>query len=560
MKNLTTIELMLLNKAIPPLDQHSINEIYRIERLDVKTFNEADVRAEIIDPLLSIIGYRKGKDFSVDREKMIQFRGKTKKYLDYNLTLWEKNFWLIEAKRPNFSQSEFGYDDLRQALEYSIHPEINAALIVLCDGINLEIFDRDESLNESILNILIKDLSKYIDTIRNILDPLQVWFFYRRRIIKSIDRAFEHEGNEGRLSEFTDLITKRLNSKRGQILSNFKKMITLDDNNYIHHIKKAKFDEIIDVHFYLKTTNQGTEILTQNLLKDKSPRSLFQTIYKMFPDDPKDYNDTYFMYSLNYLLSLEQEGVEINWLPAWLSKGNKPSLEVGIINLIKNMLNHFKENKSIKIILLASNTFRRINKILSILLPIQKNIATLEHLKTRYTENEFSWIQIMSSENHHILLGLDQFTLNATFDFVQSFYQKNKNDNLAMKKLKELWNFECSLLNEYPNYIELLKESDYGEMHPTEATDVVYDSLGHGALCIIKKYPKWEEYILENYKKDIENLFNMGSWAAKLMLGYSPEEKVQLSIQNNDLAERFFFNDLNTLNILSNHYRYRSYI
>ncbi len=50
------------------------------------------VREEIINPILRIMGHRKGDFSSVDREKHISFAGKTSKYIDYNLTLWESNF------------------------------------------------------------------------------------------------------------------------------------------------------------------------------------------------------------------------------------------------------------------------------------------------------------------------------------------------------------------------------------------------------------------------------------------------------------------------------------
>jgi hypothetical protein len=39
-----------------------------------------------------------------------------------------------------------------QAIEYAVHPNINAALVVLYDGIIVEIFDQEVSVTEPILH------------------------------------------------------------------------------------------------------------------------------------------------------------------------------------------------------------------------------------------------------------------------------------------------------------------------------------------------------------------------------------------------------------------------
>lgn len=163
---------LLLDKALTPLSGMDVQELVRLQKLDVTSFTEADVRAEIIDPMLRILGYRKGEDSSVDREKHISFADKTSKYIDYSMTLWEKNFWLIEAKRPIFGKDQFGYKELSQAVEYAVHPEINAALVVLCDGRKIEIFDREEDLVNPICRISIAEIACEFDKLRKLLSPV----------------------------------------------------------------------------------------------------------------------------------------------------------------------------------------------------------------------------------------------------------------------------------------------------------------------------------------------------------------------------------------------------
>jgi len=173
------LDQLLLQKVAEPPSSDQVAELERISDLNVDGFKEADVREEIINPLLRIIGYRKGNEYSVDREKHIKFVGATSRYIDYSLTLWEQDFWLIEAKRPKPSQKSFGYEDASQAFEYASHPDIRAALVVLCDGIKLELFDREENVEAPILSILIKNIVHEYHKLATYLSPLNVWFFYR---------------------------------------------------------------------------------------------------------------------------------------------------------------------------------------------------------------------------------------------------------------------------------------------------------------------------------------------------------------------------------------------
>ena len=215
------MDQLLLRKAVHPLSSKEVAEIKRIASLDVQDFKEADVREEIINPILKIMGYQKGNEYSVDREKHIKFVGSTKRYIDYSLTIWEQDFWLVEAKRPNRQQDSFGYKEVSQAFEYASHPEIRAALVVICDGFRLELFDREENVEHPIFGFLISELSgKYLE-LAQYLTPLNVWFFYRRRLLRELDRAFEKESNLGRVSEFKKIMSRHLDGMRGRVLSNF---------------------------------------------------------------------------------------------------------------------------------------------------------------------------------------------------------------------------------------------------------------------------------------------------------------------------------------------------
>ncbi|MFX8766430.1 hypothetical protein ABTM49_19490, partial [Acinetobacter baumannii] len=65
-------------KALEPLTIEAISVIKKIQETNVCDFNETEVRAFIIDPIVRILGYDKGTDFSVDHGRKIEFLDKNK--------------------------------------------------------------------------------------------------------------------------------------------------------------------------------------------------------------------------------------------------------------------------------------------------------------------------------------------------------------------------------------------------------------------------------------------------------------------------------------------------
>src|SRR3546814_5926446 len=127
------IKKLLLHKAVKPPSKEEIDELRRLSTLDVSSYSEADVRAEIIDQVVRILGYRKETFFSLVREKHLKVLD-ADMFIDYSMTLWSESFWVIEEKKVKRDELRFTATAIQQALRYAAHPDINAALLVLCDG------------------------------------------------------------------------------------------------------------------------------------------------------------------------------------------------------------------------------------------------------------------------------------------------------------------------------------------------------------------------------------------------------------------------------------------
>lgn len=544
-------EALLLHKELPELESRQLEELVRIESLDVENYTEADVRAEVIDPIVRILGYQKGQFSSVDREKHIRFLGKTHKYIDYSFTLWQENFWIIEAKRP-MNGDHFGYSELSQATEYAIHPAINASIIVLCDGIKMEIFDREEDLESPIVTIKIENLSRDFHLLRKILSPVNIWFFYKRRVLRSIDKAFEVEFNQSRANEFLEIIERRFAEKTNQIRQNFQKM-QFDHDAYDRELAKASFDEIIDVHYFMPQSRNSVKIMNSVIARSLEQVGAYKVFSRLMPDYYREFNPNYYMYLLEFLIELDQKQVTLPYVPCWLFERENCTPESLIKKLIKQMLTYFEEDEPRKIILLASSAYRRVYKMMSVIQPHIRGTAEAKHLWTRLHDSEFSWGQILSSSEGNIVRDFDILPLHATTRFVKHF-SKGRNpfkSALAKHQLNELWSFEHAIFNKYPNYLELLKELDYGELHPTEVIDIIYDDLAHGCLCIVEKYPKWIKYVREHHYDLVVDSSALGSWSAKKIVGHVTKEKAYLdSIR----IQRFFFGDATKYKELSKQY------
>lgn len=211
----------LLSKAPTPLSESDIAILKQLTLLDVTTYSEADVRAEIIDPILRVLGYQKQTYFSLEREKTLSILNE-KQFIDYSMTLWSEHFWVIEAKKVKRRKLEFTSKELNQAMLYATHPDINAALLVLCDGRLIEVYDRDESLTKSALHIPIKELPDRFHELQALLAPWQSWFFRKRRILRLTERVLGLEMNINRLAEFQRAFNSQVESMRSKVLENAK--------------------------------------------------------------------------------------------------------------------------------------------------------------------------------------------------------------------------------------------------------------------------------------------------------------------------------------------------
>lgn len=145
--------------------------------------NEADVRGEIIDPLLRRLGYGMGTEYPILRERTVQLRypnaylgkkspGKDpalRGRADYICEVRGFGRWVVEAKPPS---QDITLDDVEQAHSYSTHPEIQARFFVLSNGHRALVFESNRGPGVApLLEFPLEDLESNWFALQNLLSP-----------------------------------------------------------------------------------------------------------------------------------------------------------------------------------------------------------------------------------------------------------------------------------------------------------------------------------------------------------------------------------------------------
>jgi hypothetical protein len=547
-----TIEDLLQHKALSPLSHEDILTLEKIQALNTDGYPEAEVRAYVIDPIVKMLGYEKGTTFSPDLERRVDFID-SRKQIDYKCTLWEENFWIIEAKKPKAKRKRktFEYAVFKQTLEYAVHPQINAALVVLCDGDMFEVFDREANVKDPILRFNRSDLVQRFDDLRALLAPWQVWFFEKRRITRLIDKVFDREFNLQRLAEFQQTIDTQLQRKWAVVLTNYQKTFDAkqDHREQIELLRSMSTDDIVDGWFFLNLPIPEIFAIIHALV-DRCLENPFPVLYKLFPDHPRDASDTYYAYALVFLAVLRKRTENGNfrtpWLPAWLKKpdSNDTDIEAAVQILMMRCLTQFRDDQPRKITLLCYAAVRRILKRLAVLQESEWVSAEQRFAFMRFFTEEISWNAFASSPAGFVLQSINSRSITISSRLIASF--KNDHGTLQVEtgksKLRELWALDAELIkNAPPNYVALLQERSLGETYPSESIDVTIDYLGHLSLVLLESLPDWKAYAIEHHRNDIAILAELGSWQAKKWL--DPDLPASAPTEQ-ELAERFFFGDI----------------
>ena len=515
-------DLLETSKALGPLPEDAPAVFARIRRLNIKDWNEAQTRAEVIDPIIRLLGYDVETDFKAERERTVEVVG-AHKAVDYSMTAFSIDHWLIEAKRPD-GAAAFSREAVYQALRYAAHPDINAALMVLCDGDKIEVYDREESLKGPVLSIVRADLEARFDELRRLLSPWQQFFFERRRILRLIDRSFDNETHLGRLEEMVGAIKRRLYDKRQTVLDNWRERGSFDTDWEAQAAvyAAAPAEALIGVAFWFIHCEAHERAIRDALLNHCRAKPI-DVLYRAFPPRPAAANGAFWVHALYLALGLDEAGISTSALPHEFGD-NSDSL---VRTMIVKTLGGLADDRPRRVIALHAAASRRLAKLYMLTDGPTRIRGEALHLHQRVMGEELSFSQTVSSPTRHLLLDLDGQEMSANSAFVDQHTDERGNFQCASaeQSVREIWTKELRILQSLPNYRELLHERGGGETHHTEAIGISFDWMAHGALVFLEQSPKWKAWTLSNHADLVEDAARMGSWQAQRWIGWDDHRR-----------------------------------
>lgn len=145
--------------------------------------NEADVRAEIVDPFLAALGYRRGTPADIDREFRLtydrHFLGRKKPTdkplvgkADYRLSVLGFGHWVLDAKAYGV---DIDRDAIEQAISYAVHPEVAGHYAAVLNGKRFVMYRTTQSSHdEPLVDIEVTSGEALAELLMNLLSPAAI--------------------------------------------------------------------------------------------------------------------------------------------------------------------------------------------------------------------------------------------------------------------------------------------------------------------------------------------------------------------------------------------------
>lgn len=150
---------------------------------EYKRYNEAEVRFNIIDPIIRKLGYPDADNTYLKLEQQLEYPyyhigHRSRKDIpigraDYLVGIHgRKGSFIVEAKAPSEGIS---LGTIEQAHSYAAHAQVGANFFVICDGNSLKIFETLASPNKAaIVDISISEINQKFYQVENLLSPFNL--------------------------------------------------------------------------------------------------------------------------------------------------------------------------------------------------------------------------------------------------------------------------------------------------------------------------------------------------------------------------------------------------
>src|SRR3546814_18920940 len=92
---------------------------------------------------------------------------------------------------------------------------------------------------------------------------------------------------------------------------------------------------------FFRQNSADVDAIAQTLIRKGGPDG-FRVMHHIFPDSPRDVNDTFVALALWTLIKSENSGIQLSWMPSWLVAPIKPAdVEWALVPIIALSVNTF---------------------------------------------------------------------------------------------------------------------------------------------------------------------------------------------------------------------------
>lgn len=315
-----------MHKFRPPLSNSEVDELNRLAELKFSTWNETDVREMYIRPLLSLLGYRKDRDYSVTTEQSFKLAepflriGRDRIKLDYLNTVRKQNFWLIEAKDGSVGQDAMiAGDDVCQAYFYALHHLVNCRYFAVCNGWLFNLYDRDglDADLTPLLTVKSSELPARFLEIDAVIGATQVQSHVKAKLIGEIEQVLSAEVTLERLEEFVKAVGGAANRVQPTVLENFRvnyrREATAQEQSFAQILQQMRADEIVDTFFMSSITMPDISKVSEALVEKVNATAHshhFLLFDKLLLTTLRPVRYFFYINVIHFLLRLIDRGVE----------------------------------------------------------------------------------------------------------------------------------------------------------------------------------------------------------------------------------------------------------
>ncbi len=465
-----------------PLSDENRKTLESFSEKDFSNYSEADIREEVIAPLVKMLGYEKNTDYEVEREESFQkdkiflkAGSKEKLQLDYLCNIRKNNFWLIEAK--NGEKKDISEEELQQAYLYSLHPKVNCRYFAVTNGWFFNLYDRNKYLiddNADIFNPILSinhaEYNTKFDLLYSKIGSSNVLFNVKEEcLLNEIEKTLSSEVYLNRLSYFETKVKNVIQKSEREVYRNIGKIMNRNEGSYESFLKTLQLRDLINTVFGQRNTNGnidiGCQIIKEKLMELKNCYSDDRSPYDSFIRELLPINNPYCMeiFDPTYIYSVIALLISFNFDEDYSShwcnyNGKKMYLPELLEEYLFDLYNFFPKKPLTRLNIRLFPLIYRESKMIVYGLPPVNALARfrMESKEYRLTEEELGLA--FYSKGHELI----RLAENITFQRMKTILSTmlNKNEILKTKVKQDIMKIESSLdaLAQQINYENMIKE------------------------------------------------------------------------------------------------------